>query len=367
MFPILISAPSRPLFFTRDADDNFDIDIASVNNGTYNPLKLHRVSFFIDVGLEGGSPMGFGFDGSMLVPRTPSVSNPDSAIDCFNRVKAAMMLGGLALDATSLSMIGFGQLNQTGYFRYAHALGAEAQISFALQQGGAGSINIRLIEPHCLTEEETKSAYTKGNKIFGLLSNLNSAFLTFSYSCLKRFETRNALIFGWVAIEQVLEQIWKDVLLTDAKYYLTDQRRASLRKLQNIAQKIEILSQAKVISIRAYEKLSTARKARNKFTHQGGRVAFHDALDCVSGLMLIIQEYTQLHNISAETEHLMDVFHPSREELLNARDTIYKDANEIDWDQVKYYRELNKIPGDELWDGDESELDGIALKRALDE
>ncbi len=122
MFPVLISAPSPTQFFVRDTDDDFDIDIKMINEGAYSPLKLHRVSFFLDVDLEGGSPMGFGFDGSMIIPRTPSVSNPDLAIDCFNRVKAAMMLGGLAFDATTQSMIGFGELKQTGYFRYFRAL-----------------------------------------------------------------------------------------------------------------------------------------------------------------------------------------------------------------------------------------------------
>lgn len=361
MFPILISAPSPTLFYVRDDTDTFEIDLDEINDGTYNPLKLHRVSFFLDVGLEGGSPMGFGFDGSMLIPRTASVSTPDLAIDCFNRVKACMMLGGLAVDATTQSMIGFGELKETGYFRYHRSLGAEAQISQALQEGGAGGqISICLLEPRRVTGEQVKNAYSKGSRIFGLLTKLNSAFLTLSYSSLSKSETRNALVFGWVACEQIVESFWLDVFLKDKSKYGSSDRRNRLKRNQNVALKLDLLLQAELISEKVYKSLSVARQARNTFAHTGGPVSFEDALECLVGLLLLIQEFAELNDVPTGTEHLLDMFSHGDQDKDSHEDGVAK-AEDVDWERVKFWRPLYPIPGDERWEGDDNMTDGIRL------
>lgn len=358
MFPVLISAPSPTLFFVRDRSDKLDIDLEKINGSTYSPLKLHRVSFFLDVGLEGGSPMGFGFDGSIIISRTPSVSTPDEAIDCFNRVKASMMLGGLALDATTQSMIGFGELKESGYFRYHETLGAEARISQALQERGAGgNISICLLEPKQLTENEVKEAYSKGSRIFRLLTNLNAAFLTLSYSNLRKAETRNSLIFGWVACEQVVEHFWKDIFLSDASRYVSTDRRKRLLKTQSVAQKLDLLLQAAVISEKVYNALSIARKARNNFAHTGGAVSFEDAFQCNFGLLLLIQEYAALKNISSGIVDLTEIL-PSRDGDASEPSRSISNAKEVDWSRVKYFRTLYQIPGDETWEPGDERVDG---------
>lgn len=365
MFPVLISAPSPFYFFTRDENDLLDIDIEKVNSGTYSPLKLHRVSFFLDAGLEGGSPMGFGFDGSMLIPRTPSVSTPDAAMDCFNGVKAAMMLGGLALDASTHGMMGFGELKSTGYFRYTHALGSEAQISQALQEGGAGGqLNISLLSARQITQKSVEDAYAEGQKVFSHLKNLNAAYLSLAYSSLRRSETRNALVFGWVACEQVIQQIWDDFLIGDQTLYGTEKRKKGLSNTQNIASKIELLALAKIISEDAYDTLAIARKARNDFAHNGGAVTFSSALECVSGLILLIQEFANLKGVSTGTSHLLEVFKTRKEKASKPSRKETTKAKDVDWENVKYWRQLYQIPGDELWKGDDSLLDGIKLMDA---
>lgn len=355
-------------FFTRDEDDDFDIDIEKVNSGTYSPLKLHRVSFFLDAGLEGGSPMGFGFDGSMLIPRTPSVSTPDAAMDCFNCVKAAMMLGGLALDASTHGMMGFGELKSSGYFRYTRALGSEAQISQALQEGGAGGqLNISLLSPRRITEKEVGDAYAEGQKVFSHLTKLNAAYLSLAYSSLRRSETRNALVFGWVACEQVIQQIWDEFLIGDQDVYGTEKRRKGLKATRNVAPMLELLALAKIISEDAYETLAVARKARNDFAHKGGAVTFDSAFECVSGLILLIQEFADLKGVSTGTSHLLEIFNASEEKDAKHSAKEATKAENVDWESVKYWREMYKIPGDENWEGDDSLLDGIELMDATEE
>ncbi|MFT6105398.1 MAG: hypothetical protein ACJA1E_001831 [Paracoccaceae bacterium] len=365
MFPVLISAASEPQFFVRDSNDDFDINIAMINEGTYSPLKLHRVSFFLDIGLEGGSPMGFGFDGSMIIAKSRSVSNLNLAIDVFNRVKASMMLSGLALDATTQSMIGEGDLKSNGYFRYTTALGAEAEIGMALQEGGAGrDINARFLKTRRITEKEVIDSYKEGSRVVNLLDILNPAFCMLSYSNLCRGETRSALVFGWVACEQIIEQFWKDVVLKDEKVYIDLERRKRLKDSQNVAQKIDLLIQAKIISREAYEALSTARKARNKFVHNGGPVHFDDALQCITGLLTIIQQFAGLMGIVSNIAHLLEVFEPCPEKLVVEP---FQKAEDIDWSSVRWFRVVFPIPGDETWEGDEILVDGHILGNVTDQ
>lgn len=355
-------------FFTRDENDEFDIDIEKVNSGSYNPLKLHRVSFFLDVGLEGGSPMGFGFDGSMLIPRTPSVSSPDAAMDCFNGVKAAMMLGGLALDASTHGMMGFGELKSSGYFRYTLPLGSEAQISHALQEGGAGGqLNISLLSPRRITQKQVEDAYAEGQKLFIHLTKLNAAYLSLAYSSLRRSETRNALVFGWVACEQVIQQLWDDYLIGNRNVYGTETRRKGLKATRNVAPKLELLALAKIISEDAYDTLAVARKARNDFAHEGGAVSFDSAFKCVSGLILLTQEFANLKGVSTGISHLLGIFNSSKKKGANHSTREATKAENVEWENVKYWREMYKIPGDKNWDGDDRLLDGIKLKDATDE
>ncbi len=312
--------------------------------------------------------MGFGFDGSMLIPRTPSVSTPDAAMDCFNCVKAAMMLGGLALDASTHGMMGFGELQTTGYFRYTRALGSEAQISQALQEGGAGGyLNISLLSPRRVSQKEVEVAYAEGQKVFSHLTKLNAAYLSLAYSSLRRSETRNALVFGWVACEQVIQQIWDEFLIGDEDVYGTNTRRKGLKETRNVAQKLELLALAKIISEDAYETLAVARKARNDFAHKGGAVPFNSAFRCVSGLILLIQEFADLKGFSTGTSHLLEIFNTSEEKDVKHSAKEATTAENIDWESVKYWREMYKIPGDELWEGDDSLLDGHQLMDATEE
>lgn len=312
--------------------------------------------------------MGFGFDGSMLIPRTPSVSSPDAAMDCFNGVKAAMMLGGLALDASTHGMMGFGELKSTGYFRYTRALGSEAQISHALQEGGAGGqLNISLLSPRRITQKEVEDAYAKGQKLFIHLTKLNAAYLSLAYSSLRRLETRNALVFGWVACEQVIQQVWDEFLIGNQDVYGTETRRKGLKATRNVAPKLELLALAKIISEDAYETLAVARKARNDFAHEGGEVTFDSALKCVSGLLLLIKEFADLKGVSTGTSHLLETFDASGKKDAKHLDREATKAENVDWESVKYWREVYKIPGDKHWEGDESLLDGIKLKDATGE
>lgn len=363
VFPIVLSAPSPLYFFVRGDDDVLEITIEQINLGKYNPLKLHRVSFFMDIGFEGGSPMGFGFDGSMILPVTPSISTPDSAADAFNQVKASLLLGGLALDATSSSMIGIGNLNDTGYFRYVSAVGAEAGLIQALHEGGVGGeLSIGLMDAPRITESQVLEAYSIGKPVFKSLSKLNAAFLALCYSSAMRREARNALIFGWIACEQVIEHLWIDFFLSDSAHYGSEDRRSRLLQVQNVSQKLELLLQSGIMTDAIYKKISKARKSRNDFAHKGGPVAIDSAIDCVTGLLLMIQLYSNKLGNRSGLDHLIASLSDARGGPQHQHPNVAR-AEDLDWTKVRFYRVVFAIPGDVQWSGDSLSLDGIQLRR----
>lgn len=364
MFQVIISAPPSTMFFTRSKEDTFSVNIEEINKGTYDPLKLHRVSFFLDVGLEHGTPMGFGFDGSLIIPKDRSVSTADSAIDSFNRVKAALLLGGVPIDATTPSMIGFGELKSTGYFRYHDCLGAEALIAQALQERGAGSqVAINLLRPPELTEEEVRSAFYHGERTFSALPRLNAAFLAQAYSSLRKHEARKALIFGWVACEQLLESLWQDFFLKEPRFYRFESRLAYLKNVRHVAEKIEFLFLSDLIPEDIYSHITAARKSRNKFAHSGGEVEMEHAQSCVKGMLMLIEALSALHGRPFNMGEIFETLEPQK----RPRPTRIGTAKDVDWSSVAFYKELIKIPGDESWEDGGTQVDGILLQDISDE
>lgn len=362
MFSIVISAPNPFYLYVRDESDEWQITIKEINEGNYDALKLHRVSFFLDVGLEYGTPMGFAFDGSMLVPRNPSLKSADDAIDCFNRVKAALLLGGLQLDQTTSSELAFGDLSDLGYFRYTDPHGSTALLNRAFGELGAGSLlSIVLDKPRRITKSEVEGAFKSGSLVFSNLSRVNAAFLVTAFSCAAKHEHRSALIFGWVALEQVVEHLWTDCFLSKKDYFLSENRKQSLKKLRNVSQKIEMLRQSEILSDKAYTSLHVARKARNKFAHNGGQVSREDAVECLKALLIAIDIYSEQRGIPSVGLAPLSVFQGKSKEKQTDENTAVE-AGAIDWSDVKYWREIFKIPGDENWAGDEEKLDGILLK-----
>jgi len=312
--------------------------------------------------------MGFGFDGSLVIPRNPSVSTPDAAIDCFNRVKAALLLGGVPLNATNQSMIAFGELKKTGYFRYTRTLGAEAQIARALQERGAGSLlSIDLIDSRALSEEEIVKAFEIGQHIFEKFSRLNPEFLTRSFASLWRMEARDALIVGWVACEQVIEQYWVDLFLKDKASYRLSDRRKRLAKAQNVAQKMDLLLQSNLISEELYLQLSAARKGRNDFAHKGGAVDIHVAEKCAMGLVMLITEYLAAQGITADTKLLFSYVQNRESHSKSTAVNGVQKAADVDWRSPKFWRPVFAIPGDENWNGSEELVDGIELYNPTDD
>lgn len=365
MFPIVLSAPEPFYLFVRDDADEWNVTIEQINTSTYDPLKLHRVSFFLDVGLEHGTPMGFGFDGSMIIPRNTSLRSADDAMDCFNRVKASMLLGGLVLEETTSSELAFGEMSNLGYYRYQEPHGAASRFNRALGESAAGSLlSIVLDDPRRISKAKVERAYADGSQVFSHLSRLNPGFLVTAFSKVGASQHRDGLIFGWVATEQVIEHLWIDLFLSDSKYYRSEERKKNLSSIRNVGQKIEMLHQADLVTHEAYQTLSKARRARNNFAHNGRRVDREEAMSCLRGLLMTIDAYSLQSGLPSLGTGPLAAVDAGGSNLPTKNRTLQGVARNLNFEGAKYWREIFAIPGDEKWSGDSEKLDGIRIADA---
>lgn len=269
-FPCIIASPRPFHLFVRNKDDAWNPTVEELNRGSYDPTKLERISFYLNVGIRGGSPMGFAFDGSMLAPRNPHIRNADDAIDEFNRVVGALVLGGLHLDHVTPKDLAFGSLLATGYFRYEMPHGVLPRLHQAWGEASAGGhLNIDLLDPARITRDEVEGAWARGRPILDAAYNMDPSAMIMAFSYHYQTEYRNSLIYSWLTIEQLIEQIWEDYFLKRLKNDFSERLGALGNTARNIAGKIEFLVEASFIDKKLYSHLSSARSARNDFIHAG--------------------------------------------------------------------------------------------------
>lgn len=205
-FPCVLAAPRHFHLFVQDPDDDWSPTLEQVNAGTYDPLKLKRVSFYLDVGLPHGNPMGFGFDGSMIIPRNPHLRSADDAVDEFNRVVAALLIGGLRLHQVVSENLAFGSLYATGYYRYEHPHGILPTLHQAWGEAAAGGyLSIDLLHPPRVSKADTVAALDAGRPVLAAAYRIDPATLVMAFSHHVATEYRNSLVYSWLIVEQLVK------------------------------------------------------------------------------------------------------------------------------------------------------------------
>ena len=286
MWPSIIAAPRSIGIVCRDEFDSWRVEPGELASKSYNALKLKRLSFFLDVGLPHGNPMGFAFDGSLLIPRNPHIRSADDASDEFNSVLAALHLGGLSQEQVSSKDLSFGELQSTGYFRYQQAHGLAGRVQIALGEGEIGSyLGIDFRDPPKTFRKDIEAAYAVGKPVLDSIAPVNAAAVLSAFSHYRRGELRNSLVYGWLVVEQIISQLWEQDFLTDHKFIGFDERKNGLNAVaRQVAGKIELLSQAGLLNKKLYIDLSSARKARNRLIHNDTNPSYQDCRACLSSI-----------------------------------------------------------------------------------
>ena len=139
----IITANFKPFrLVQRGAADVWDPTLDEINSRTYNYVKLHRMSAYLDVGIAPLS-MGICFDGTLVLPATPELREIPKALALFNRTLSELVVGGVYCEAVQPDEIGYGSLTLHGYTRLlGGGGGAAASLHKAARTKHIGTLDV---------------------------------------------------------------------------------------------------------------------------------------------------------------------------------------------------------------------------------
>lgn len=359
-FPVVLAAPRTFHLFCRDESDGWDLTYQDINASSYDALKLKRVSFYLDVGLV--SPMGFGFDGSIMIPRTPDLRSADDAVDAFNRALATCLLGGLPGEQVTSKELGLGNLLSTGYFRYAKAHGAVPALHQAMGERAAGNyLTMQLLDPPRILRKDVEEAYRIGRPVIEVLRTVNAATLLMAFSFHAATEYRNSLIYSWVVIEQLIGQLWEEVYMKDPALLRFEERLGTLRATARlVSARIEFLTQAGLIDRKLYSYLARARNGRNDFIHKGLSPDHRTSYFSLIALARLVELLCSAAGVPFQASELTKLV--ANRSRGGFREGVVAKAEDVDWAQPSLWRPLAPLPGEKHWEGEYETFRDIQLQ-----
>lgn len=339
--PIVIGncAPFRLVL--RDTD-KWSPTLNEINTLSYDYVKLNRNSTNVDIGIRPFSLI-IGFDGSLILPYMPPYNKKETAVNLFNRFLGELLLGGIFSEAVIPDNVSFGHMIVEGY-NYIDG-GFNGLISNFHQSIRLREVSnldaIKLLEPITITSEELTNCYVKGHNIFSRLNHMSPNILLEGVSNYVSSNWAQSLILLWTAIEQLINQIWEEKVIS---LDISKKRREFLSDFRTwtSAAKIETLLLTGCINKETYEKLNTSRKTRNDFMHRTDNIrkeSVEVSLDSLFQLIsLIDSEYARidLHN---------DILSMINNHQRGSLDEHTKADNK----EVKYWKYLPPLPGHSSW------------------
>lgn len=359
--PILIANFKPFRLISRDESDKWEPNLEEINNSTYNYVKLHRASKFFDAHLPKPMPACFGFDGSLIFPFIEEFKNDDLVVEEFNRILASVFLGGIYVESISPLDISRGSMNMTGYYRHSSTHSSNSDFHRAIGECDAGSLaSIRLHQPEILEASKVISAYTYGHKVLAKLPTLSPSLFISAFTYYKKHQLREALAHAWIGVEQILEFIWKETIVEDAKSVNIPKRRKFIESQQwNSAHKIEMLYQQGLIKEELYSSLSKARFARNTFIHKGINPSYEETHSALMSLIILVEVTSKINDVDFSRSNL-EQYLPEQSKLCIPQ-TFMPEKRNNEALNVKYWREIKLIPGDKGWKGSYESYSDITL------
>lgn len=358
--PILIANFKPFRLISRDETDTWKPSLDEINCSTYDYVKLHRASKFFDGHLPKPMPACFGFDGSLIFPFIEEFRNDDLVVEEVNRILASVFLGGIYVESISPLDVSRGIMNTTGYYRHSSTHSSNSDFHHAIGECEAGSLaSIRLLEPEIITADKLITAYDSGHKVLCKLPTLSPSLFIGAFTYYKNHQLREALAHAWIGVEQILEFIWEGTIVEDAKTINIPKRRKFIESQQwNSAHKIEMLYQQDFINEELYSTLSAARFARNDFIHKGFTPSYENVHSALMSLIMLVEVASKINKVDFSRDNLVQHL-PEKSKLCIPQTFVHtKESEPLD---VKYWRKIKVIPGDNSWEGDYESYPDITL------
>jgi hypothetical protein len=332
----------------RDGHDEWVPSLDQINSRSYDYVKLHRASTFIDIGIAPFS-LVVCFDGTLALPATDRYRDPDNALVDFNKFLCEVLLGGTYCEAMTPDDICLGMMTFTAYCKMTGtSRGAQSNFHSAIRHKHVGTLDvIRLLKPETILVSELQDAVAKGRARLVAISSASAETLLYGTTFFARNQWAESLIHVWTSAEQIVEAIWRDkVLSTPGIIGIPNKSRAAFledHRTWTVATKIELLYQKGLVPDQTYALLNTARKARNDFAHSGAMPSRSDVEAALDGLFQMAALRITNHSDQSALEEIA--------KLVKARGRVY-----TEWDRqgkppkaVTHWLSIPPIPGDSDW------------------
>lgn len=332
--------------------DKWEPSIEDINDRTYDYVKLNRMSTFIDVGIAPLS-LGIGFDGSLVLPASKEFRTREDALEKFNETLGIFLLGGVYSESMLPTDISYGTLTLDGYAKiHGGGSGAASIFHHSIRTKLVGTLEvINLHTPQTISVIDLENAYLEGKKIFQRLTNLTPNMLLNGTSHFVRHLWAESLIFLWTSIEQVINIIWKKEIIDINIGDVVEGRPNFLKDFRTwtSSTRIEVLYQKGLINIEVYKLLNSARKSRNDFIHNGGKLNQEKVKPALDGLFKLISLFITEYKNSTHLDKTLEIIYRNQRGDLYPKKTVYEK------DEVTHWLAVPPIPGDNNWGDKEYE------------
>ena len=95
-----------------DGEPNFTVPLDQINANSYNHGKLCEVVTTLPLSEPSALAVLVCFDGALAIPRVEPFGSEDSALNHFNHILCALLLGGVLSEAVDRRDIVWGQLHE---------------------------------------------------------------------------------------------------------------------------------------------------------------------------------------------------------------------------------------------------------------
>jgi hypothetical protein len=325
-----------------DELEPWDTTIEQVNTRGWDYVKLHEVAGGIDVGLASPYHMLVGRDGALALPPIPDLRSDQRAVEFFNRCLAALLLGGVYVEAVILDHLEFGSVIDWKYIRV-HTQGRAAanRFHFLARMRMAPPIEaIELLQPRTVSVGKLRIAMADGLAVLATVPQLSGEFLLKGVSGIARRDWGFALSNLWITIEQLTGFLWeREVLacLPEGAERIDGQRdQLKDTRTWTAATRQEVLHHKGAISAATLRALYRARKARNELMHSGRHPAEPSALAAYGAMIDLLQvalpgRELALRHLDLADHALSDPFRPAEQRALDPQ----------------YWMPIPKLPGEE--------------------
>jgi hypothetical protein len=279
--PALVTYLSPFRIVNPSLESKWQCSIVQVNQQTWDFTQLHEIVGSIDVGLDKPYCLVVSRDGAIALPPLQIFLDTQKAVSFFNKILAALLLGGIYVEAINIDSVEKGSLIDYSYIRsHVSGLSLSSQFHELIRLRMAPPIlAIQLYRPRQIVFEDLNNAAAMGFKAINSVVRLVPEYLLKGITGIARKDAGAALSNLWIVVEQLTEELWQRHLKNIDLELDIPGRSSQLsdNRTWTTSVKQEVLYQSNVVDSVTLKALSRARKARNELVHRGREPSFEDA------------------------------------------------------------------------------------------